>query len=41
MLLFEASDLAKAQAFVTSEDLRDVMTKAGVIGTPELTYLKD
>jgi hypothetical protein len=41
MLLFEASDLAKAQAFATSDDLRDVMTRAGVIGTPELTYLKD
>jgi hypothetical protein len=40
-LLFEASDLAKAQAFVASEDLRDVMTKAGVIGAPELTFLKD
>jgi len=40
-LLFEASDLPKAQAFVASEDLRDVMTKAGVVGTPELTYLKD
>jgi hypothetical protein len=40
-LLFEASDLSKAQVFVASEDLRDVMTKAGVVGTPELTFLKD
>jgi hypothetical protein len=40
-LLFEASDLPKAQAFAQSADLRDAMTKAGVIGTPEMTYLKD
>jgi hypothetical protein len=40
-LLFEASDLAKAKAFVESEDLRDAMARGGVVGKPDLTYLKD
>jgi len=40
-LLFEASDLPKAKAFAESADLRKVMTKAGVIGKPDVMYLKD
>jgi hypothetical protein len=40
-LLFEASDLPKARAFAESENLREIMVKAGVIGTPDVTYLKD
>lgn len=40
-LLFETSDLPKAKAFVESTDLREVMKKAGVVGEPEVSYLKD
>jgi hypothetical protein len=40
-LLFEASDLPRAKAFAESADLRQIMTKAGVIGKPDVTYLKD
>lgn len=40
-LLFEANDLSKAKAFVESSDVRDVMKKAGVMGAPDITYLKD
>ena len=40
-LLFEASDLPKAKAFAESADLGKIMTKAGVVGKPDVTYLKD
>ena len=40
-LLFEVSDLPRAKAFTESGDLREAMTKAGVIGKPETAYLKD
>jgi hypothetical protein len=40
-LLFEASDLPKAKAFAESTNLREVMTKSGVIGKPDMAYLKD
>jgi hypothetical protein len=40
-LLFEASDLPKAKAFVESTDLQETMKKSGVIGEPEISYLKD
>jgi hypothetical protein len=40
-LLFEASDLSKARAFAESSDLRETMKKAGVIGEPQVSYLKD
>lgn len=38
-LLFKAADLAKARAFAASSDLRERMTEAGVIGSPEIKYL--
>ena len=40
-LIFEAKDLDKAQQFAGSPNLKDVMQKAGVVGKPEITYLKD
>jgi hypothetical protein len=40
-LLFEASDLPRAKAFAESADLRQAMAKAGVVGKPETTFLKD
>lgn len=38
---FEVADIAKAKQFVESDDLRQVMQKAGVVGTPEFHFLKD
>jgi len=40
-ILFEAQDIEKAKAFATSEDLRETMKKAGVVGNPEICYLSD
>jgi hypothetical protein len=40
-LLFEASDLPKAKAFAESADLRQTMTKAGVMGNVDMAFLKD
>ena len=40
-LLFETSDLPKTKAFAESSDLQEVMKKAGVVGEPEISYLKD
>ena len=37
-LLFEASDLKKAQEFGASADLKDTMAKAGVIEKPDITF---
>lgn len=39
-LLFETKDDTKAQAFVTSADLRETMTRAGVVGKPEIRFLR-
>lgn len=39
ILLFEAEDLKKAQAFTESSDLREAMQKAGVIGKPDILFL--
>jgi hypothetical protein len=38
-LLFEGVDVAKAKTFATSVDLKEKMTKAGVIGPPEIFFL--
>jgi hypothetical protein len=38
-LLFEASDVAKAKAFAASADLKEKMSSAGVVGSPELFFL--
>ena len=39
VLLFEAEDLKRAQAFTESSDLRDAMQKAGVVGKPDILFL--
>ena len=39
VMLFEAHDLAKAQAFIDSDDLREAMKNAGVIDKPDLYFL--
>jgi heme-degrading monooxygenase HmoA len=39
VLLFEAEDLQKAQAFSESSDLREAMQKAGVVGQPDILFL--
>src|SRR5262245_45639387 len=35
-----AADMLKAKEFASSEDVKEVMQKAGVIGTPEVDYLE-
>ena len=39
-LLFEVEDLKRAGAFFTSDDLRNAMQKSGVIGKPDIHFLK-
>ena len=39
VLLFEAEDLTKAQAFSESTELREAMQKAGVVGKPDILFL--
>jgi hypothetical protein len=39
-LLFETTDDTKAKAFVTSDDLREAMKEAGVVGKPEIHFLR-
>jgi hypothetical protein len=39
VLLFEAEDLQKAQAFTESSDLLAAMQEAGVVGKPEILFL--
>ena len=40
VILFEAEDLERARAFVRSDDLRNKMQEAGVVGAPELIELE-
>lgn len=40
VLLFEASDLAKAKEFINSAELKIIMEKAGVIGEPTFSILE-
>jgi len=40
-LLFEWEELDRAQRYMNSEELRDKMKQAGVIGTPEIQYLAE
>jgi hypothetical protein len=40
-LLFEAKDIERAKAFTESDDLKDAMKRAGVVGKPDVTLLKD
>jgi hypothetical protein len=40
VILFEASDVAKARTFVSSPGLKTVMQAAGVIDKPDLYFLQ-
>ena len=40
VILFEAEDLERARAFVRSDELRNKMQEAGVVGAPELLELE-
>lgn len=37
-LMFETDDLDEARAFAASDELADVMKKAGVIGKPDISF---
>ena len=39
-VLFEWDTLEHAQQFVQSEDLRQVMQRAGVVGQPDVSFLE-
>ena len=39
-LIFEVEDLKRAEWFFTSDDLREAMQKSGVIGKPDVHFLK-
>lgn len=41
VILFEASDLAKAKEFTTSDDLKEKMQESGVLGRPDIIFLSD
>jgi hypothetical protein len=41
VMLFSASDLAKAKEFAASADLRQAMQKAGVTDAPDIYFLTD
>ncbi|HSH06662.1 MAG TPA: hypothetical protein VLA41_03295 [Burkholderiales bacterium] len=40
LILFQAASLSKAKAFTSSANLRKVMKEAGVVGKPEISFLK-
>jgi quinol monooxygenase YgiN len=40
-LLFEWEDFDQAQRYMNSQELRAKMKQAGVIGTPEIQYLRE
>jgi len=40
-LLFEWEDIARAQSYMNSEELRQKMKQAGVIGVPDVQYLSE
>jgi len=40
MLIFEAEDLKRAEEFSNSDDLREAMQKSGVVGQPDVYFLK-
>jgi hypothetical protein len=39
ILLFETSDLGKARAFTSSDELRQKMQESGVTGKPDIYFL--
>lgn len=40
-ILFDAEDLERAKEFASSDELREIMQEAGVIGKPEIYFLKN
>ena len=40
-MLFDAEDLEQAKEFASSDELRETMQEAGVIGKPEIYFLKN
>src|ERR1700694_2072014 len=40
IILFEWDDLERARQFTQSEDLRQTMQRAGVVGQPDIYYLE-
>ena len=40
VMLFEAEDVGRAQAFAESADLREVMERVGVIDKPDIYFLE-
>lgn len=40
VILFEWDSLENARAFVESDDLREAMERAGVVGEPEVRFLE-
>ncbi|MFZ0794835.1 MAG: hypothetical protein WAM65_13760, partial [Candidatus Korobacteraceae bacterium] len=40
-LLVDWQSIEEARKFMTSDELRDAMAKAGVIGAPDVQYLED
>ena len=41
VVLFEAKNLERAKTFAGSEDLKQAMQKLGVVGKPEIHFLKN
>lgn len=41
MVLLEWDDMRKCQEYTMSADARDAMSRAGVQGTPEITFLNE
>jgi hypothetical protein len=40
LILFQAANLKTAKAFTASRQLRQVMKEAGVVGKPEISFLR-
>jgi hypothetical protein len=40
-LLLDWEDLSRAQCYMNSDELREKMKQAGVVGTPEIHYLSE
>jgi hypothetical protein len=41
VLLFDVEDVERATGFVTSSDVPDAQSTAGVVGCPEIVFLED
>jgi len=41
VILFRTTDLVRAKAFAESSDLREIMTKVGVVDRPDIYFLTD